>query len=109
MAQREVRKIIKYFEQCLKEKGIHSKIILFGSQANKTAMVDSDIDMVVISDDFRGKDIFKRVALIKEPEIRTIKKFMIPLDIITLTPAEYESERSLVAEYSQNGEVICSG
>ena len=71
-------------------------------------MADSDIDLVVVSDDFRGKNIFKRVALIKEPEIKTIRKFMIPLDIITLTPAEYESEKSLVAEYSQKGEVICS-
>ena len=36
----------------------------------------------------------------------TIKKFMIPLDIITMTQEEFESETSLIAEYVKDGEVI---
>jgi hypothetical protein len=46
--------------------------------------------------------------LTKEAEITTIKKFMIPLDIITLTPGEFENEASLIAQYAENGEVIYS-
>jgi hypothetical protein len=36
----------------------------------------------------------------------TIKKLMIPLDIITLTPEGFESETSLIAEYAKKGEVL---
>jgi len=31
---------------------------------------------------------------------------MVPLDIITMTPEEYEKKTSLIAEYAQEGEVI---
>jgi len=31
---------------------------------------------------------------------------MIPLDIITLTPEEFESETSLISEYARKGEVV---
>jgi len=39
------------------------KIIVFGSQANGSGKVGSDIDIMVISDDFKNKDIFKRVKI----------------------------------------------
>ena len=42
----------------------------------------------------------------KDPEILTIRKYMIPLDIITLTPEEYESGSSLISLYAQDGEVV---
>ncbi|MBI5583197.1 MAG: hypothetical protein HY892_05190 [Deltaproteobacteria bacterium] len=52
----------------------------------------------------------KRLAhLTKDAEIRTIKKFMVPLDIITLTPEEYESRKSLSAEYAHQGQVVYAG
>jgi len=109
MAKSTVIDAARFLEQCLKEKGLRiSKIILFGSQAQGGATDESDIDIVVISEDFRGKDIFDRSMLTKEAEIMTIKKFMMPLDIITLTPGEFENEASLIAQYAKNGEVIYS-
>jgi predicted nucleotidyltransferase len=94
---------------CLKEKGLKvSKIIIFGSQAKGMASAESDIDIVIVSEDFRRKNIFKRANLTKDAEIRTIKKFMIPLDIITMTPEEYENRTSLMAEYApQRRGCIC--
>ncbi len=41
-----------------------------------------------------------------EAEVATIKKFMIPLDIITMTPDEFESKTSLIAEHAKAGEVL---
>jgi hypothetical protein len=38
-----------------------------------------------------GKDIFKRANMTKDAEIKTIKKFLIPLDIITLTSKEFKN------------------
>ncbi len=70
----------------------------------REATKESDIDVVIISEKFRNKDILERVAMTKEAEIRTLKKFMIPLDIITLTPDE--SERSLIASYARDAEVV---
>jgi len=107
MAKSKVIKAIGFLERCLEENGLKiKKIILFGSQASGRATKESDVDIVIISEDFRRKDIFKRAELTKEAEIMTIKKFMIPLDIITMTPEEFESETSLVAEYAKRGKVL---
>lgn len=91
---------INFFEKCLTDKGINiSKIILFGSYANGTPDNESDIDLVIISNDFDGKNIFERAKLTKDAEILTIKKFLIPLDILTLSNKEFETQ-------SINGEII---
>jgi uncharacterized protein len=107
MAKKTVIKAIEFLEQCLEDKWLKiSRIILFGSQAGGEITEESDIDIVIISNNFKGKDIFERAKLTKEAEIQTIKKFMIPLDIITMTPEEFESETSLISNYARNGEVI---
>ncbi|MCG7848351.1 MAG: nucleotidyltransferase domain-containing protein [ANME-2 cluster archaeon] len=82
-----------------------SKIILFGSQATETTD-NSDVDILIISDDFKNKDIFERARLTKDAEIKTIRKFMVPLDIITLTSEEFENETSPVAEFAKSGKVM---
>lgn len=107
MAKGKVIKAIKFLERCLKEKGLNiSKIILFGSHAKGKVTEESDIDIVIVSKDFEDKDIFERAILTKDAEIVTIKKFMIPLDIITLTPKEFENGTSLISDYAKSGEVV---
>ena len=81
-------------------------MILFGSQARGTANMDSDIDILVVSEDFRNKGIFGRAKLTKDAEIRTIRKFLVPLDILTMTPEEYESKASIIAEHAKKGRVV---
>jgi predicted nucleotidyltransferase len=110
MAQKRASAIVQFFYACLKETGLKvSKIVVFGSQARGTATEESDIDLVIVSEDFKRKNIFKRANLTKDAEIRTIKKFMVPLDIITLTPEEYENRTSLAAEYAREGEIVYAG
>ena len=54
-----------YLKECLEARGVSvSKIILFGSQARGRARRESDADFIVVSEDFRGKDIFERADLI---------------------------------------------
>jgi predicted nucleotidyltransferase len=107
MAKKIVLEAINYFEKQLEQTGLHvSKVILFGSQAKGEATEDSDVDIVVLSDDFRDKDIFERVRLTMDAEVLTIKKFMIPFDIITMTPEEFESGSSLIGLYASEGEVV---
>ena len=40
----------------------------------------------------------------KEAEIKTLKKFMIPLDILTLTPEE--NETSLIGAHGKGAEIV---
>jgi len=104
MAQTKTMKAIKYLQKRLEESGVRiTRIVLFGSHAAGTATEDSDIDLVIISPDFRGKDIFKRAVMTGMAERRTIKKFMVPFDIITMTPEEFDSGRSVIADYAQQG------
>jgi len=105
MAKRKVKAAIEFLERCLREGGVTpSKIILFGSQAKGKATKDSDIDVVIISEDFRNKDILERAAMTKDAEIKTLRKFMIPLDIVTLTPEE--NIRSLIGTFAKGSDVV---
>ena len=107
MVKKSTLKTISFMKDSLQQTGLHvQKIIIFGSQANGKYKADSDIDVVVISRDFINKNIFKRARLTKEAEIKTIRKFMIPLDIVTMTPAELADDQSLLSSYARNGKVI---
>jgi predicted nucleotidyltransferase len=76
MAKSKNITIINFFGKQLKARGLSiSKFILFGSQARGGATAGSDIDIAIVSVDFRGKDIFKRVNL--TPFGRTLKIFNI--------------------------------
>lgn len=101
MVKSKIRKIVKYLSERLEDRGVDvSDIILFGSQARGDAKKDSDIDLIIISKSFRGKDIFARADLVGHAEMETIKKFMVPFDIIMKTPEEYKSRKSLIVGYA---------
>ncbi|MFH2044937.1 MAG: nucleotidyltransferase domain-containing protein [Pseudomonadota bacterium] len=107
MAQKRAEEVVQFLFDCLEEKKLNiSKIIIFGSQAKGTETEESDIDIIIVSEDFKRKNIFKRADMTKDAEIRTIRKFMVPLDIITITPEEYENKTSLIAEYAHTGKIV---
>ncbi len=97
MAQRKIVDALRFFERKLIENGLSvSKVLLFGSQNKNMATAESDIDVMVVSNDFKNKNIFQRASLTKQAEIQTIKKFMLPLDIITLTDDEAKKRTILM-------------
>jgi len=107
MAKSNAVAAARYFEEQLKANNVSiSKIILFGSQARGNASAGSDVDIVLISRDFEKKNIYKRLEMIKDAEISTIKRFMIPVDIIMMTPQEFKSGSSLVSQFAKNGKVL---
>src|SRR5579871_4871279 len=99
MDKRRITQIVKFFRKCLEQKINVIDVIIFGSQTLGQANRESDIDVAVISEDFKGKDMFKRGRLVVDAHIRTTRKFLVPMDILTLTPKELASEDSLAAAY----------
>jgi len=107
MVKKSTLKAVTFMKDRLLQAGINvQKIIVFGSQANGSDNAGSDIDIMVISDDFKNKDIFKRAKLTKDAEIMTIKKFLIPLDIVTLTEEELTDGTSVLSDYARTGEIV---
>jgi len=109
MVKGKIRTIVKYLAGRLSARGIDvDSVILFGSGARGKCSRDSDIDIIIISDSFRGKDIFKRAEMIGPAEMETIKKYMVPFDIIMKTRAEYDSGNSIIADYAREEGVYVS-
>ena len=91
MDKNEIKLIIDFLKAELELKGIKlSGVALFGSQMKGTANTDSDIDLILISNSYRNKNVIERSDLTMDAEIKTIRKFKIPLDILKMTSVEYQ-------------------
>lgn len=104
MVDAKILKTVNFFSSRIRESGIRiDTLILFGSSSTGTARPGSDIDIAIISDDFTGRDIFDRALLTRDAELNTIKKFRVPLDIITLTTDELADPASPIAGVLRKG------
>ena len=91
MDQETIKEVIVFLKQCLLKNGIQvDAIALFGSALHGDMNKDSDIDLIIISSGFSNLDIFERARLTMKSETETLRKFKIPMDILNLTPEEYE-------------------
>ncbi len=90
MDQATINEVIDFLKRSLLQYGIHvDSIALFGSALNGNMDKDSDIDLIIISRDFQHLDMFERARMTMKPEMDTLRKFRIPMDIINLSPEEY--------------------
>jgi predicted nucleotidyltransferase len=104
MVDAKVLETVNFFGAQLRNNGVRiNNLILFGSSSADTATTGSDIDIAIVSDDFVNRDIFDRALLTKDAEMLTVKKFKVPLDVITLTQREYEDQKSLIAGTIRKG------
>ena len=86
-----VQKIIKDMHKALSKYGIkESHIALFGSFLNGNANKNSDIDMIIISDSFEGKNLFERINMTLQAESDVRSHYIVPMDILLKTQKEYE-------------------
>ena len=93
MAKKKIERIIEHLKDLLGKKGLEiDKIILFGSYAKGNYREDSDVDIVIISKDFSGKDIFERAKILGDTEWLLMDKFLVPLDIVTMSPEDLKKE-----------------
>ena len=88
---KEIHCIINEYKQKLEALGIRAKkIILYGSHAVGKAGEDSDIDLLIVSDDFKHMDLWERLCLLGRARIG-IKR---PIEISGITEEEFKSEHS---------------
>ncbi|MGD0999633.1 MAG: nucleotidyltransferase domain-containing protein [Candidatus Brocadiia bacterium] len=110
MDQNAAIEAVRFFGERLTQQAVRiSQLILFGSHARGAASEESDVDVLVVSDDFRDKDIFERARLIAGPERATIRRYQVPLDVILMTPEEFNSGASLLAQAARTGMVLLAG
>jgi uncharacterized protein len=90
MDKATIDEVIDFLKQSLIQYGINvDSIALFGSALTGNMDKDSDIDLIIISSDFINLDLFERAKMTMKPETETLRKFKIPMDIINLSPDEY--------------------
>ena len=103
MDKTAVLNIVLQFKDLLEMKSIKvKKNILYGSYPTGTFTDTSDIDLIVISDDFVHKDFWERVSICSE----TIYELSQPLEVVALTPEEGESQASPLVYYAASGEIV---
>ena len=96
---RKVLEAVKRFRASLEALGIRvERMVVFGSCAAGTATEHSDIDLAVVSDDFRGMNLVKRLETIGLALAKG--RIMEPIEALGYTREEFDSreEGTLVAD-----------
>lgn len=102
MDKEAVLNIISRFRAALEGVGLRdAKIVLYGSYADGTQHEGSDIDLVIISDDFQNKGYWERIDILTD----AIYELYEPIEAVAMTTEEWEKGDSLIAEIARGGEV----
>lgn len=108
MDRKKLINIIKKFKKNIEDKYDIDHIILFGSRASGKPHKDSDVDLMIVSKDFKGKKSYKR-----SPELylewHLNSKIPLPVDFLCYTPEEFnrlKKQISIVKEAVTTGIVI---
>ncbi len=103
MGKTDVLIILRHLRELLERNNVRvERLILFGSWAKGTQQEGSDIDVVVISSDFKDKDYWSRINILSD----AIYQVFAPIQAVAMTPEEWESKESPICDFAQKGEVI---
>ena len=103
MDKAAVLKILSHFRRLVEARGIRvDRLVLYGSYASGTWREGSDIDVVVISDDFAPMSYWQRTEFLAG----VIYELYEPVEAVAMTTGEWSHGRSRVVEYASLGEVV---
>jgi len=101
--KRSAIEVVARFRREIEARGVRpTKIILYGSYAVGANREGSDIDIIIISDDFSGMSYWQRIDVLTD----AIYEIFAPIEATALTQEEWERGDSLVVELAKNGEVL---
>lgn len=78
------------------------KTFLFGSWARGKADEWSDIDLLIVSNDFGKMDFWEKARLLGKIKMQLLE----PIDAVGVTPEEFKKGSSLIVEFAKKGEVV---
>jgi len=94
----------------LQRRGISiSKIVIFGSFVKGKQREDSDIDIIVVSKDFRNRSLFERAEQTMGIGRELVKRTKKPFDILYYSDEEWERSNSLIIEAAKEEGVVIYG
>lgn len=99
--KKDMINLLQTFKKKANQKAKIDKMIFFGSRAKGKAKKKSDIDLLLISKDFKGKKYFKR-----SPPFYLMWDYKYDVDILCLTPNEFakkKKEIGIVQQASKEG------
>jgi predicted nucleotidyltransferase len=105
--KKKVISVVKDYLRNLEGKINVKKVILFGSAARGKMHRDSDIDLIILSPDFKKMEFVERLILLSR--LREGMKESAPMDVFGYTPEEFEklSKESIVLkEAKREGKII---
>ena len=107
MVAKKAKKIIKAYQKSLEKKVKIDRLILFGSWAKCTQTKDSDLDLLVISSDFKGYSDKKRFSILWDARTNPLTKH-VDMDILGYTPQEFAQASPLttLGEIKETGKVM---
>jgi|SRR3989344_6508374 len=76
-------KLIKELKEFKKQNNIR-QMYLFGSMASGSHHKDSDVDLILVSEKFRGKNVMQR-----SPPLHMKWRLKYPVDMLCYTPEEF--------------------
>lgn len=100
-------KIVKDYAKNLSGKIKIDQVILFGSAARGRMNYHSDLDVIILSPNFKKMDFIKRLQLLSHARVRASRE--IPMDILGYTKEEFEElskESVVLGEAKQKGKII---
>jgi len=88
--EREIKIILSCYSAEIAKLGVvPHEILLYGSYARGNAREDSDIDVIVVSEDFKGMNLRERLELLGLAAGRVFE----PIEAIGYTPEELEANK----------------
>lgn len=103
MDKTAVIETVNRFNKVIESYGIKlQKIILYGSYASGSNRKGSDIDIIVISEDFIGKNYWERIDILTD----AIYEIFAPIEAVALTPDEWEQGDSFFTDFARDGEIL---
>jgi len=103
MDKKSALDIVTRFRKAVESRGIAvNKLILYGSYARGDYREGSDIDLILISEDFKKHDYWSRIDILSE----AIYEVFAPIEVVCFTPEEWASETSPLFDFAKQGEIL---